>query len=286
LRPTLMARLQHAMPSLIHHGMTGFDVESLPRMVDLPGGLRGFPALVDEGDTVGIRICETAGEQAVTMARGTRRLLRLTVPSPSHWVAGQLGTPLTLALTAAPHESVGAAINDATTAALDALIASGGGPAWDAAAFTALSEHVRGELRPTTLNALRALGRILDAARAVHEQLDALPASAMFGPAREDVARQLGRLVYPGMLAATGLARLDDVERYLHAAAQRLTRLPSHVAADRERMAVIHGLEAQAAGRSDVLWLLEEVRVAQLAPGTLVRPGATVKRVRETLAVG
>ena len=86
------------MPALARHGMRGFDIESLPRTVDLPGGLRGFPALVDEGDAVGIRICETAGEQAVTMARGTRRLLRLTVPSPRNWVTGQLGPQLTLAL--------------------------------------------------------------------------------------------------------------------------------------------------------------------------------------------
>jgi hypothetical protein len=50
-------------------------------------------------------------------------------------------------------------------------------------------------------------------------------------------------------------------------------------------MAAIHELEAQAAGRSDVMWLIEEVRVAQLAPGPHVRPGATVKRVREALAV-
>ena len=129
-----------------------------------------------------------------------------------------------------------------------------------------------------------AFGQILEAARAVRERLDALPANAVFGPAREDVARQLGRLVYPGMLAAAGLARLGDVERYLRAAAQRLERLASHVVADRERMAAIHELEAQAAGRSDVMWLIEEVRVAQLAPGPHVRPGATVKRVREALA--
>ncbi len=220
------------------------------------------------------------------MARGTRRLLRLTVPSPRHWVTGQLGPQLTLALAAAPHGTLDATIEDATDAALDALIASGGGPAWDAEAFTALREHVRGDLRPTTLDVLRAFGQILEAARAVRERLDALPASAVFGPARLDVARQLGRLVYPGMLAAAGLARLGDVERYLRAAAQRLERLPSHVVADGERMAAIHELEAQAAGRSDVMWLIEEVRVAQLAPGAHVRPGATVKRVREALGGG
>ena len=131
----------------------------------------------------------------------------------------------------------------------------------------ALADHVRGNLRPTTLDALVALGEILEARAAVRERLDALPATAVLGPAREDVARQLGRLVYPGMLTGTGLARLGDVERYLRAAAQRLERLPDRVAADRERMTTIHELEAQADGRSDVRWLIEEVRVAQLAPG-------------------
>jgi ATP-dependent helicase HrpA len=67
LRPRMKARLERAAPALARHGMHGFDVESLPRTVDLPGGLRGFPALVDEGDTVGIRICDSAREQAVTM---------------------------------------------------------------------------------------------------------------------------------------------------------------------------------------------------------------------------
>ncbi len=284
LRPALAARLAQAAPELARHGMHDFEIESLPRTVDLPGGLRGFPALVDEGDAVGIRVCETVGEQAVSMVRGTRRLLRLTVGSPRRWVSEQLGPQLTLALAAAPHGSLDAAIEDATSAALEQLIATGGGPAWDAAGFNALRDHVRGELRPTTLDALRALGQILDAARAVREQLDILPASAALGPAREDVARQLGRLVYPGMLAAAGMSRLADVERYLRAAVQRLQRLPSQYAVDGKRMAEINELEAEASGRSDLMWLLQEVRVAQFAPGPYVRRGATVKHVREALA--
>jgi ATP-dependent helicase HrpA len=284
LRPAMRARIEQAMPSLARHGMRDFEIDSLPRAVDLPGGLTGFPALVDEGDAVGVRICETAAEQAVTMARGTRRLLALTVPSPRRWVADQLGPQVTLTLAAAPHATLNAAIDDATNAALDGLIAGGGGPAWDAEGFTALRDHVRGELRPTTLHALRMLAQILEAARAVRERLDTLPANAVLGPAREDVSRQLGRLVFPGMLTAAGLDRLADVERYLRAAARRLERLTSRVVADGKAMAEIHELETQAAGRRDVMWLIEEVRVAQFAPGPDVRPGATVRRVREALA--
>jgi ATP-dependent helicase HrpA len=86
------------------------------------------------------------------------------------------------------------------------------------------------------------------------------------------------------MLAATGMGRLADVERYLLAAAQRLERLPTHLRTDQERMAAIHALEAEAAGRPDIRWLIQELRVTQLSPGAHVRPGATVKRVREALA--
>ncbi len=284
LRPILKGRVQDAMPAFARHGMRGFDIESLPRTVDLPGGLRGFPALVDEGDGVGLRICESVDEQDVAMRRGTRRLLRLTVPTPRRWVMDQLGLPLALALADAPHANLEATIEDATNAAVDELISSGGGPAWDASAFAALSEHVRGAIRPTTLEAVIALARILEAAHAVREQLDVLPASSAFAEARADVARQLGRLVYPGMLAASGTARLGDVERYLRACVRRLERLPTHAVADRERMATIHELEAQADGHSDEMWLIQELRIAQLAPGPDVRPGATLKHVRAALA--
>ncbi|MFZ1993560.1 MAG: ATP-dependent RNA helicase HrpA, partial [Solirubrobacteraceae bacterium] len=163
LRPQLTARLERGAPALARHGMHSFDIPSLPRTLMLPGGLPGFPALVDEGDAVGVRVCATAGEQGLTMARATRRLLRLNVPSPRHWVIGQLGAQLTLTLARAPHGTLDSAIEDAIDAALHALIASGGGPAWDAEAFVALREHVRGSLRPTTLDALVALGAILEA---------------------------------------------------------------------------------------------------------------------------
>ena len=62
LRPRLTARLARAAPALARHGMRSFDdpVRCRARST-LPGGLRGFPALVDEGDAVGVRVCETRG---------------------------------------------------------------------------------------------------------------------------------------------------------------------------------------------------------------------------------
>ncbi|WP_249012286.1 ATP-dependent RNA helicase HrpA [Conexibacter sp. DBS9H8] len=284
LAPTLRTRLDASMPELMRTGMTGFDLPALPRIVELPGGLRGYPAFQDTGDSVAIRICETPAEQRLTMARGTRRLLSLTVPSPRHWLSGRLGPQLTLRLAGAPHGGLDAVLEDVIAAAIDLIVTRAGGPAWSAEAFAVLAEQARGELRPAALAGLTDLGEILAAAHAVRARLDALPASAALAPAREDVARQLGRLVFAGMVTAAGVERLPDITRYLTAAAQRLDRLPQQVRADAERMANVQALEAQAAGRPELRWLVEEVRVTQLVPGSLARPGASLKRLRQLLA--
>ena len=104
--------------------------------------MSAYPALVDEGDSVAIRALETAGAQRAAMHAGTRRLLALTVASPVRAVQRDLGGAASLTLAGAPHGGAGALIDDAVVAALDALIASGGGPAWDEAGWVALRTHV------------------------------------------------------------------------------------------------------------------------------------------------
>src|SRR4029453_19322190 len=53
---------------------------ALPKAVDADAGggvpVRGYPALVDEGATVGVRVFGDEAAQAAAMAAGTRRLPR------------------------------------------------------------------------------------------------------------------------------------------------------------------------------------------------------------------
>jgi ATP-dependent helicase HrpA len=103
---------------------------------------------------------------------------------------------------------------------------------------------------------------------------------------REDVERQLARLVPAGFATKVGAARLADVERYLRAARRRLDRLPDALGADAQKMGVIHELEALAADRPDVEeapWLLEELRVGQFAEAIGVRGQVSAKRIRKLL---
>jgi ATP-dependent helicase HrpA len=293
-RPRLREELAVAASPLERHGLRAWTIGALPKVVALPGtgeSVRGYPALVDEGDSVAVRVLESPEAQRAAMDAGTRKLLALDTPSPIRHVQGRLGSAAQLALAGAPHASPRAVLEDATVAALEALIAEAGGPAWDEAGFARLRDHVAGNLADRTAQVVDDVVRILDAARDVQRRLDQLPAAPAIAPAREDVARQLGRLVFPGFVSATGAARLRDVERYLRAASRRLERLPNAPAPDVDRMRSIHELEAEyerrvSAGRPlpEVRWLLEELRVSHFAQSLGTRGQVSAKRIRRLLA--
>src|SRR5690606_19963277 len=67
-------------------GITTWNFDTLPEVVDTPvagGVVRGYPALIDQGKTVAIRI-ETSADTAESATRaGVLRLLLLSIPSPA-----------------------------------------------------------------------------------------------------------------------------------------------------------------------------------------------------------
>ena len=274
LRSRLRDDLAAATRSMERSGLRSWDgIGSLPRAVALPGtgqAVRAYPALVDEGESVGVRVLETPAAQAAAMRLGTRRLLLLTVPLP------RVRAPLAFAA----HGDAAALVSDCVAAAIDALVAEAGGPAWDADAFASLRVHVASELHARTDEVVAAVVRVLDAEREVARRMESLTAAAL-RPVVDDIAEQLRRLLPRGFVAAAGARRLPDVERYLSAAVRRLERAPSTLAADLDRMATIHELEA--AAPAELFWDLQELRVAQFAPG-LGRPGVSVKRIRKRMA--
>ncbi|MEA2320590.1 MAG: ATP-dependent helicase HrpA [Solirubrobacteraceae bacterium] len=295
VRPRLRAQLAAAAPELERHGLRSWTIGTLPREVTLPGTqLPAYPALVDEGETAGVRVLDTPQAQRAAMVAGTKRLLLLSVPSPVKSV--RMDNATQLALTAAPHAGPRAVLEDAAEAAVAALLAEAGGPAWDEPGFTRLRGHVAGSLVATTERTVREVARVLDAARDVRRRLEPLT-SAPLHEARRDVEDQLRRLLYPGFVAATGIDRLPDVERYLRAAARRLERLADAPAKDLERMREIHELEEAYHRRlaewprgrplpgtlRQVPWMLEELRVSVFAQALGTRGSVSPKRIRRAL---
>jgi ATP-dependent helicase HrpA len=276
LRPRLRAALTDAAPGITRTGLRSWDIGSLPR-VFTAGQVRAYPALADAGEAVDVRLFETEAEATAAMWLGTRRLL-LQVPSGVRSVASRLPASAKLAMSRSPYPGAGALLDDCAACAADQVMADAGGPAWDAAGFERLLAAARSELPVTAAAVVGTAARVLAAAHEAETGLDRTAGPAL-APALADMRAQLGVLVYPGFIAATGSLRLPDLVRYLQGIIRRLEKAPADPGRDADRMAVVHRVTAAyqravedlaAAGRGDaeartVRWMIEELRVSLFA---------------------
>ena len=290
LRPTVQQALS-AASTLERTGLTAWDLGTLPREVQ-QGALRGFPALVDDGASVSLRVLGTPAEQSAAHWRGVRRLLLLSLPNPVKAVQGRLTNATKLALTRNPHGSVAGTLEDCATAALDALMSAHGGVVWDADGFDRLREAVRPQLVPALDEVLAAVTKVLSAWYALTLRLDAERRSALSASVA-DMRAHLDRLVHPGFVTETGHARLADVLRYLSALDVRLTKLPDDPARDRLRTAQVARVQAEvddvarrvppSPALDQVRWMVEELRISLFAQPLRTRYPVSDKRIFKAL---
>jgi ATP-dependent helicase HrpA len=294
LRPAVRATLSGAATGLERQGLREWTIGTLPRTYE-ERGVRAYPALVDEGDSVAVRMLDTEAGQRRAMWRGTRRLLLLNAPSPMKLIQRGLTNEAKLALSQGPHGSVAKLVDDCFACAADKLIAEAGGPAWDEAGFARLSDHVRSGLYETADTVVTHVVRILSAAHRVDLRLKSTTSPALL-PALTDIRGQLSSLVYPGFVTATGADRLPHLVRYLHAIERRLDRLPDNPGRDRDLMLQVQALQAdydRLRGRhgdeSDprwrqIRWMLEELRVSFFAQQLGTPYPVSEKRIRKAMA--
>jgi ATP-dependent helicase HrpA len=278
-------------------GLTEWTFGSIERRVSsmVKGHtVTGYPALVDQGKSVSLRVFQTPEEQLDAMRGGVIRLLALRVPAPDRYVLEHLSNTEKLTFSQNPHGSVSALIADCALAAIDKLT-----PAelpWDRAAFDRLYELVRAELIDTVFSVTAVVERILSSTRRIEKQLKGSTSLALIS-ALNDVKSQLEQLVYPGFVARTGYAQLSQLPRYLAAIEKRLERLPGNVQRDALNMAVVQRLEddyddavsallpGRRAGRelTQVRWMIEELRVSLFAVELGTAYSVSEKRIRAVL---
>ena len=201
------------------------DLDELPRTVErTTGGARGarLPCAGRRGRRGGRAGVPDAGRAGSAMAAGTRRLLRLSVPSPVKAVERQLDPRTRLVLGANPDGSLQALLDDCADAATDALAAA---PAWTRAEFAQLRDRVAEELVPTTERIVGQVAKMLAVYHDVQVALSGATAPAQ-SEAIADIRAQLDRLLPRGFVSATGAAHLADLTRYLTAIGRRVDRLP------------------------------------------------------------
>ncbi|MGW0574492.1 ATP-dependent RNA helicase HrpA [Streptomyces sp. NPDC002920] len=268
--------------SLERRGLTDWTIGSLSRVFETRRAgqpVKAYPALVDDGDTVSVRLFDTEAEQAEAMWKGTRRLIVRNIPvNPAKFASEKLTNAQKLALSANPHGSIQGLFDDCAMAAADKLIGDFGGPAWDEESYRKLYEKVRAEIVDTTVRTVGQVQQVLAAWQACERRLKTVRSPTLLANLT-DVRKQLDALVKPGFVTWAGLRRLPDLMRYLVAADRRLQQMPTNVQRDTTRMEKVHEMQDEYAwlleqlpqGRPvpssvlDIRWMIEELRVSYFA---------------------
>ncbi|HIE4215622.1 TPA: ATP-dependent RNA helicase HrpA [Proteus mirabilis] len=286
LKARLKGKVQETLSAVADDGIEQQDLHiwsfgDLPQRYEQKRGgysVKAYPALVDEKNSVGIKLFETESEQQVAMWQGIRRLLLLNIPSPIKYLHEKLPNKAKLGLYFNPYGKVLDLIDDCIACGVDKLIASYGGVIWQEEQYHKLQEYVRAELNDVVVEIAKQVESILTQVFAINKRLKGrVDISVAF--ALSDIKAQLNQLVFPGFVTSHGWKRLADIPRYLSAIEKRMEKLAIDPNRDRAQMSRVENVilqwqqwlakltdkQKQQEEVQNIRWMIEELRVSLFA---------------------
>ena len=288
-----------AGPSIERRGQKAWTFGDLPEtlaIVKHGQRLTGYPALIDDGDSVSVALSDTRAAANAATRAGVVRLLRIALKqSLSSYEKGGAGfAQAALQLkTAIPTDRL---LADVLAAICDrAFIGDDPLPRFEKA-FAEQVRRARTRLPAVAEGAFRLLATIAAAHYALGQRIGKMP--AMYSRAVAEVRRRRDALVYPGFVQATPWAQLTHLPRYLTALDHRLAKLPQNAERDARHSAVVEGFweryrerrEAERAVGADLRsleafrWSLEELAVSLFAQELKTPVPVSAKRLEKAWA--
>lgn len=305
LKIQLKQQVQQTLAAVVNNsieqsGLHIWSFDDLPQLYEQKRGsylVKAYPALVDEKNSVAIRLFETQVEQQQAMAQGLRRLLLLNIPSPIKYLHEKLPNKAKLGLYFNPFGKILELIDDCISCGVDKLIAQSGGLVWKAEDYQRLQIYVRTELNEVVVEIAKQVEIILTTAFIVNKRLKgridihlALPFS--------DIKAQLNGLIFKGFVTSHGWQKLSDIIRYLNAIERRLEKLVIDPNRDRTHMVRIEHIkqqwqhwlanlpkvQRQQPDVQAIYWMIEELRVSLFAQQLGTPYSISDKRILQAMA--
>ncbi|MEX0744082.1 MAG: ATP-dependent RNA helicase HrpA [Phycisphaeraceae bacterium] len=287
------AQLGGGRDELTRTGMTNWQLDELPAQVDVARGggiaMTGHPALVDEGDTVAVRVLDTPERAAHETRRGLRRLFYLQVKPEVEYRVRHLPNLDRMKLHAATLPDSGRLTSELAELFVDrAFIGDGTGmDVRNKATFDAQLDAGWNRLGTVAQDVATRVEQILASYHSVTLALEAA-ANPQWATTVRDAKAQLALLLGEHFLTRTPWPWLAQYPRYLGALSLRLEKLGrGGLARDQQALAEIapwlaaqQQKAAEQAGRgvfdpelAQLRWMLEEWRVSLFAQelGTAVK---------------
>ncbi len=273
-------------------GLVEFPRAPMPASVVLGEGGReviAYPALVDEGETVGLRQLLSAQDQAKANRRGYARLALLQLTAATRYLKKQLSQDRELGLLYAPLGNAEVLKDELLRMSAWNCFFEGRPLPENSDDFSLRIALHKGELADCFSELRLHLTQVLKLRLALLREVRAADSPA-FARTVEDIERQLLALVPATVLSETPPDILPELPRYLEAARYRLRNLQGKVHKDQVSMAVIsefsdrlqHLREAGNASTGDwqnLRFMLEELKVAVFAEPLGTRGKASPKRL-------
>ena len=288
-------------------GSISWDFDELPEQVEVDRGrgkLVGYPAIVDEGKSVGLTLMDTDAEADAATRRGLRRLFQLALPEHMKSLARSLPafTEMQLRYSLLDDQSGKqdkSAVADRLREELVTAICD--------RAFFVEQEAVRnrkqfetrvakGKMRlmDVAQEICRISGEILVEHQALRTKLSQ-PQYAAWPRALADIRGQLKELLAPGFLAIVAFERLKHYPRYIRAIAMRLDKIASNPERDanwqqqlarywlgyQTKLVTDRARGVRDPKLEEMRWMLEELRVSLWAQQLKTPYPVSFKRVEK-----
>ncbi|HET7162415.1 MAG TPA: ATP-dependent RNA helicase HrpA [Rhodanobacteraceae bacterium] len=284
---------QHANAAATREDVRDWDFDAIPEATRARDGMTAYPALVDLGEVVALRVFENADEAQAAHRAGVERLLRIALAAEFKRVRRQLPLKPKLAVAFSPHGRAEALREDIVEGAFADVLREHDLDVRNRASWQTLREAVSRAVFGAAMERLKLAEPILAALGELRPWMK----PAIKGQAEAsyaDLRGQLDALLAPGFLRELPRTRLAHLPRYLKAMRLRAEKLRTDPARDHSRMQQVLPywravLDARASGGDsealDTLrWLVEEWRVSVFAQELKTAEPVSGKRMAQALS--
>ncbi|HET7267644.1 MAG TPA: ATP-dependent RNA helicase HrpA [Oleiagrimonas sp.] len=268
-----------------------WDFADIPARIQTTGKPDAYPALVDQGTSVALRLFERNLDARSEHARGVERLLRFALESAFKRARKQLPISKTLALQYVPLGTQAGLREDLVEGGFADLLRERDLQVRGASAYETLHDDIARSLFGAAMERLKLAEPII--ATQAEAQRWMRPARPGQSPASyTDLAEQLDHLIAPGFLRDLPGTRLAHYPRYLKAMRLRAERLQRDPGKDYRHLQQVlpywracleHCFGERTQASEHLRWLLEEWRVSLFAQELKTAEPVSEKRMRNAL---
>lgn len=269
-------------------GLTEWDFEAMPVSITTSSGATAWPALLDQGQAVGMRLYDREAEAKTQHRQGVICLLRKALQNDLRYVEKNSGLTKKNALHYAPLGHIDTLKKSLCEQVLQSVCQS----TWqvrDAQSFEDYVSEVRKALIPLGLETGKVLSEVLERYHDIQNQLQRQ--SKLWNESFDDIQSQVDDLVYEDFVADVKPERLNHYPRYLQGIQWRLDKLASAPGKDLSRLQEIQPwwqryldyieTEAYTPALDEYRWLIEEWRISLFAQHLKTAQPVSAKRLEK-----